>query len=135
MGSRERSPKEFLAGRSGSADQRRGEFEVKWRHVRQALDIEDLRRERTVLSQFGAKKVRRVANAQGGERKGGDRDGKPRFDKNRDGNRFDKNRDRNRGGDRLFATSAAPRERNAPADPNSPFAKLAALKDQLGRKE
>ena len=31
---------------------------------------------------------------------------------------------------RTFATSA-PRERDRAADPNSPFAKLAALKDQL----
>jgi ATP-dependent RNA helicase SUPV3L1/SUV3 len=37
---------------------------------------------------------------------------------------------------RLWATSAAPRERDRPVDPNSPFAKLAALKEQLaGRKE
>jgi ATP-dependent RNA helicase SUPV3L1/SUV3 len=32
---------------------------------------------------------------------------------------------------RQFATSAAPRERDRPVDPNSPFAKLAALKEQL----
>jgi ATP-dependent RNA helicase SUPV3L1/SUV3 len=32
---------------------------------------------------------------------------------------------------RQYATSAAPRERDRPADPNSPFAKLAALKEQL----
>ncbi|WP_291862656.1 helicase-related protein [Bradyrhizobium sp.] len=38
---------------------------------------------------------------------------------------------------RQWATSAAPRERDRPVDPNSPFAKLAALKDQLsaGRKD
>jgi ATP-dependent RNA helicase SUPV3L1/SUV3 len=38
---------------------------------------------------------------------------------------------------RQWATSAAPRERDRPADPNSPFAKLAALKEQLtaGRKD
>ena len=37
---------------------------------------------------------------------------------------------------RQWATSASPRERDRPADPNSPFAKLAALKEQLaGRKE
>jgi ATP-dependent RNA helicase SUPV3L1/SUV3 len=36
---------------------------------------------------------------------------------------------------RQYATSAAPRERDRPADPNSPFAKLAALKEQLARKE
>jgi ATP-dependent RNA helicase SUPV3L1/SUV3 len=40
------------------------------------------------------------------------------------------------GATRPFATSAAPRERDRPIDPNSPFAKLAALKDQLtGRKD
>jgi ATP-dependent RNA helicase SUPV3L1/SUV3 len=32
---------------------------------------------------------------------------------------------------RQYATSAVPRERDRPADPNSPFAKLAALKEQL----
>src|SRR3954451_1154491 len=32
---------------------------------------------------------------------------------------------------RQYATSAAPRERDRPIDPNSPFAKLAALKEQL----
>jgi ATP-dependent RNA helicase SUPV3L1/SUV3 len=32
---------------------------------------------------------------------------------------------------RQYATSASPRERDRPADPNSPFAKLAALKEQL----
>jgi ATP-dependent RNA helicase SUPV3L1/SUV3 len=49
-------------------------------------------------------------------------------------------RDRDKGGrdkrdggpsHRQFATSAAPRERDRPVDPNSPFAKLAALKEQL----
>jgi ATP-dependent RNA helicase SUPV3L1/SUV3 len=32
---------------------------------------------------------------------------------------------------RQFATSAPPRERERPVDPNSPFAKLAALREQL----
>jgi ATP-dependent RNA helicase SUPV3L1/SUV3 len=32
---------------------------------------------------------------------------------------------------RQFATSAPPRERERPIDPNSPFAKLAVLKEQL----
>jgi len=55
--------------------------------------------------------------------------GKGRFDKGkRDGRRDD----RDRGGAlRTYATSASPREREKVADPNSPFAKLAALKDQL----
>lgn len=36
---------------------------------------------------------------------------------------------------RTFATSASPRDRDRPADPNSPFAKLAALKDQLANRK
>ncbi|HET6839893.1 MAG TPA: hypothetical protein VFH41_09160, partial [Bradyrhizobium sp.] len=38
---------------------------------------------------------------------------------------------------RQFASSAGPRDRDRPIDPNSPFAKLAALKEQLtaGRKD
>jgi ATP-dependent RNA helicase SUPV3L1/SUV3 len=42
-------------------------------------------------------------------------------------------RDKREGGPshRQFATSAAPRERERQVDPNSPFAKLAALKEQL----
>jgi ATP-dependent RNA helicase SUPV3L1/SUV3 len=46
-------------------------------------------------------------------------------------------RDKGKGGresgpsHRQYATSAAPRERDRPIDPNSPFAKLAALKEQL----
>jgi ATP-dependent RNA helicase SUPV3L1/SUV3 len=93
---------------------------------------------------------------EGKDRDKGDRPNK--FAGNRDGNRDgDRNKgDRNKGGGgrdfggrdkggrdkggpshRQWATSAAPRERDRPADPNSPFAKLAALKEQLtaGRKE
>ncbi|HEY0234502.1 MAG TPA: helicase, partial [Afipia sp.] len=49
----------------------------------------------------------------------------------------DGRRERDGGGAalRTFATSASPRDRDRPADPNSPFAKLAALKDQLARKD
>jgi ATP-dependent RNA helicase SUPV3L1/SUV3 len=51
----------------------------------------------------------------------------------------DRDRDRSAGGPshRQYASSAPPRERERPVDPNSPFAKLAALKEQLtaGRKE
>jgi ATP-dependent RNA helicase SUPV3L1/SUV3 len=57
---------------------------------------------------------------QGGDK--GGRDGRPNSDRG--------------GATRPFATTAAPRERDRPIDPNSPFAKLAALKDQLtGRKD
>jgi ATP-dependent RNA helicase SUPV3L1/SUV3 len=82
---------------------------------------------------------------EGKDREKGDR---PKFQGNRDG---DRNKgDRNKGGrdfggrdkggrdkrdsgpsHRQWATSAAPRERDRPIDPNSPFAKLAALKEQL----
>jgi ATP-dependent RNA helicase SUPV3L1/SUV3 len=72
----------------------------------------------------------------GGERKGGRDKGE------RGGREFggrDKGgRDKRESGPshRQWATSANPRERDRAADPNSPFAKLAALKEQLaGRKE
>jgi ATP-dependent RNA helicase SUPV3L1/SUV3 len=50
--------------------------------------------------------------------------------------KFEGKRDRKDSGPafRTFATSA-PRERERVADPNSPFAKLAALKDQLGNRK
>ncbi|MEW6766478.1 MAG: helicase-related protein [Pseudomonadota bacterium] len=51
---------------------------------------------------------------------------KGKFDKGRD-----RKDDRGAGNLRTYASSA-PRERNRDADPNSPFAKLAALKEQLG---
>jgi len=69
--------------------------------------------------------------------KGKDRNqerGKGKFEnRSRDGRKDD----RGGGALRTYATSAAPRERDRPADPNSPFAKLAALKEQLAgnRKE
>ncbi|MBR0850779.1 helicase [Bradyrhizobium diazoefficiens] len=64
----------------------------------------------------------------------------------REGGREHRGRDRDKGRDRRdresgpslrpYASSANPRERDRPVDPNSPFAKLAALKEQLaGRKE
>ena len=92
-----------------------------------------------------------------GDRPHGRPEGKPqdrpqgKFGGGRDKGGRDKGggRDRDKGGfggkggrdsgpsHRQWATSAAPRERDRPADPNSPFAKLAALKEQLaaGRKE
>ena len=59
--------------------------------------------------------------------------GGPR-DKGRDGGRDKRDSGPSH---RQWATSAAPRERDRPIDPNSPFAKLAALKEQLaaGRKD
>jgi ATP-dependent RNA helicase SUPV3L1/SUV3 len=74
----------------------------------------------------------------GGDRKGG----RDKGDRERGGREFggrDKGgRDKRESGPshRQWATSANPRERDRAADPNSPFAKLAALKEQLaGRKE
>ncbi|MGY3531937.1 helicase-related protein [Bradyrhizobium sp. USDA 4452] len=68
---------------------------------------------------------------------GGDRKG-DRGDRDRGGRDFGKGgRDKRESGPshRPYASSA-PRERDRPIDPNSPFAKLAALKEQLaGRKE
>jgi ATP-dependent RNA helicase SUPV3L1/SUV3 len=73
----------------------------------------------------------------GGDRNKGDRNkgdrGRDR-DKGRDfGGRDKGGRDKRDSGPshRQYATSAAPRERDRPIDPNSPFAKLAALKEQL----
>ncbi len=63
---------------------------------------------------------------------GGGRDKAGRDKSGRDGGR-----DRDKGGrdngpsHRQYASSAPPRERERPVDPNSPFAKLAALKEQL----
>lgn len=76
----------------------------------------------------------------GGDRKGGDRN-KGERDRGREFGNKGGNRDkggRDKGGPALrqYATTATPsRERDRPADPNSPFAKLAALKEQLARKE
>jgi ATP-dependent RNA helicase SUPV3L1/SUV3 len=78
---------------------------------------------------------RRRDSTFGGDRKGdrGDRKG------DRDRGRDKGGRDKREGGPshRPFASSASPRERDRAADPNSPFAKLAALKEQLAanRKE
>ncbi|HEY0909379.1 MAG TPA: helicase-related protein, partial [Bradyrhizobium sp.] len=74
---------------------------------------------------------------------GGDRN---KGDRNNKGDRGGRDNGRDKGGrekrdsgpsHRQWATSAAPRERDRPIDPNSPFAKLAALKEQLtaGRKD
>jgi ATP-dependent RNA helicase SUPV3L1/SUV3 len=69
----------------------------------------------------GKSRDRDDAGRDGGRDKGRDRSG----------------RDRDRGGresgpsHRQYASSASPRERDRPIDPNSPFAKLAALKEQM----
>ena len=71
------------------------------------------------------------------EGKGEDRN-KGKFGGGRDkGGRDKGGRDRDKGGresgpsHRQYATSAGPRDRERPVDPNSPFAKLAALREQL----
>ena len=74
----------------------------------------------------------------GDRNKGGGRDKGERGGRDF-GGRDKGGRDKRDGGPshRQWATSAAPRERDRPVDPNSPFAKLAALKEQLAgnRKE
>ena len=72
------------------------------------------------------------------DNKGRDNKDRGKFGGGRDkGGRDKGGRDRDKGGrdsgpsHRQYATSAAPRERDRPVDPNSPFAKLAALKEQL----
>ncbi|MCK1388729.1 helicase-related protein [Bradyrhizobium sp. 21] len=94
-------------------------------------------------------KNRRFEGKNGGnkDRDNKDRDNKDRnkgkFGGDRDKGRDNRGRDRDKGRDRQggpslrpYASSATPRERDRPVDPNSPFAKLAALKEQLsGRKE
>jgi ATP-dependent RNA helicase SUPV3L1/SUV3 len=66
----------------------------------------------------------------GGERKG-DRNDRERG--GRDHGRDKGGRDKRESGPshRPYASSASPRDRDRPVDPNSPFAKLAALKEQL----
>ena len=65
---------------------------------------------------------------EGGRDKGRDNKGRP-------------GRDRDKGGresgpsHRQYASSANPRERDRPIDPNSPFAKLAALKEQMSARK
>jgi len=75
---------------------------------------------------------------QGKARDRGREDGPPKgkFGGNRDKGSRDKGGGRDKRPDsgpshRQFATSASPRDRDRPADPNSPFAKLAALREQL----
>src|SRR6185437_12217333 len=74
-----------------------------------------------------------------GDREGNRRDERDRRDRNRgDRDKGRDKRDRESGPAlRHYASSSNPRERDRAADPNSPFAKLAALKDQLAgnRKE
>jgi ATP-dependent RNA helicase SUPV3L1/SUV3 len=81
------------------------------------------------------------------DREKGGRPDKFQGDRNKGDRHKDRGRDgRDKGGrdkrdsgpsHRQYATSASPRDRDRPVDPNSPFAKLAALKEQLaaGRKD
>ncbi len=98
----------------------------------------DFRRPRSDAPGGGApnREARGDRNDKGGrpprDREGFGGKGKFQGGKGRDGRN---DRDRGGGATRPFATSAAPRERGGAIDPNSPFAKLAALKEQLGSKE
>ena len=67
-----------------------------------------------------------------GDRQGDRRDDRDRRDRGRDRDKGRDKRDRESGPAlRHYASSQNPRERDRAADPNSPFAKLAALKEQL----
>jgi ATP-dependent RNA helicase SUPV3L1/SUV3 len=74
-------------------------------------------------------------DGKGQDNKGRDNKGRDGRDKGKFGGGRDKGgRDGRSGGGpshRQYASSAPPRERERPIDPNSPFAKLAALKEQL----
>jgi len=95
----------------------------------------DFRRPRSDAPEGAANREARGDRNDKGGRPPRDRErfqGKGKFggDKGREG------RDRDRGGaTRPFASSASPRDRGGAMDPNSPFAKLAALKEQMGSKE
>jgi ATP-dependent RNA helicase SUPV3L1/SUV3 len=62
-----------------------------------------------------------------------DRKGERRGERDRGDREHGRGRDKRDSGPshRQYATSASPRDRDRPIDPNSPFAKLAALKEQL----
>jgi len=62
-----------------------------------------------------------------------ERKGERRGDRDRGDREHGRSRDKRDSGPshRQYATSASPRDRDRPVDPNSPFAKLAALKEQL----
>jgi len=70
-------------------------------------------------------------------------DRKDKGERRGDRDRGDREHGRDRGRDkrdsgpshRQYATSASPRDRDRPIDPNSPFAKLAALKEQLAARK
>lgn len=88
---------------------------------------------------------RRDRNNQEGERREASGEGRPPRERFKGRDKFqDKRqggpkggRDNQGGGSHRQVHSSAPRERDRPMDPNSPFAKLAALKEQLtaGRKD
>ena len=91
-------------------------------------------RERVEGKRFEGKKFEgRKFEGRKSEGKAGDDRPKGKFGGGRDKD----NRSKGGPSHRPFASSAAPRERDRPIDPNSPFAKLAALKEQLsaGRKD
>jgi ATP-dependent RNA helicase SUPV3L1/SUV3 len=132
------APGEAADGAKG--DNRGGE---RHRHGRK-----DFRKGREDGAEGGDRRDQREGGGRRFEGKDRDRDrdrNKGKFG-DRDKGREHRGRDRDKGRDRRdresgpslrpYASSANPRERDRPIDPNSPFAKLAALKEQLaGRKE
>ena len=73
---------------------------------------------------------RREKSAGGRDKGGRDKAGREFGGRDKGGRDRDKGRDSGPS-HRQYATSASPRDRDRPIDPNSPFAKLAALKEQL----
>jgi ATP-dependent RNA helicase SUPV3L1/SUV3 len=84
----------------------------------------------------GRNEDRNRGNFRGDRDKGREGGGRDKGGRDK-GGRDKGGRDRDKGGresgpsHRQYASSASPRERDRPIDPNSPFAKLAALKEQM----
>jgi ATP-dependent RNA helicase SUPV3L1/SUV3 len=100
---------------------------------------DDRRRDGPRRPRYDRSKQRGDRNEGEGEgRREGRPGGRPHRDKNRDnkdrGRDRGERRDRDRGGDRVWARAGDERRGKEP-DPNSPFAKLAALKQQLETKD
>ncbi|MCL2715294.1 MAG: helicase [Alphaproteobacteria bacterium] len=94
---------------------------------------DDRGRQNEGRGQDGNRDRQRPGERKSGDRKQGDRPDRKSSD--REGGREFRGRDKSRDRDgpslRPYATSAGPRDRASAVDPNSPFAKLAALKAQL----
>ncbi|MCA6118869.1 helicase [Bradyrhizobium sp. WSM 1738] len=125
-----RKPREGAAGEAASAPAAEG------------APAAEVRQDRPPRERFEGKGRDREERREKFDRNKDRKGGRDKGDRERGGREFggrDKGgRDKRESGPshRQWATSASPRDRDRPIDPNSPFAKLAALKEQLaGRKE